>query len=143
MKQQPNFKTTIGGQALIEGILMRGPQKTAIVVRKSDGEFAIKEDDVGTVHRSAVARLPLVRGVIGFWDSMKYGISALTYSADFFDDGTEYGEPGRFEQWLTRKFGQAKLDKLFEDPSLLRAPIVRNGRQATVGYCPQVWETWS
>ena len=38
---------------------------------------------------------------------------------------------------------QAKLDKLFEDPSLLRAPIVRNGRQATVGYCPQVWETWS
>ena len=111
MEQQPNFKTTIGGQALIEGILMRGPQKTAIVVRKSDGEFAIKEDDVGTVHRSAVARLPLVRGVIGFWDSMKYGISALTYSADFFDDGTEYGEPGRFEQWLTRKFGQAKLDK--------------------------------
>lgn len=37
---------------------------------------------------------------------------------------------------------QAKLDKLFEDPSLLRTPIVRNGRQATVGYCPQVWEGW-
>ena len=45
---------------------MRGPQKTAIVVRKSDVEFAIIEDDVGTVHRSAVACLPLVRGVIGF-----------------------------------------------------------------------------
>jgi len=38
---------------------------------------------------------------------------------------------------------QAKLDKLFDDPSLLAAPIVRNGRQATVGYCPQIWETWS
>ena len=37
---------------------------------------------------------------------------------------------------------QAKLDKLFEDPSLLRTPIVRNGRQATVGYCPQAWEGW-
>ena len=37
---------------------------------------------------------------------------------------------------------QAKLDKLFEDPSLLRTPIVRNGRHATVGYCPQVWEGW-
>ena len=37
---------------------------------------------------------------------------------------------------------QAKLDKLFEDPPLLRTPIVRNGRQATVGYCPQVWEGW-
>ena len=38
---------------------------------------------------------------------------------------------------------QAKLDKLFEDPTLLRTPIVRNGKQATVGYCPQVWEGWS
>lgn len=38
---------------------------------------------------------------------------------------------------------EAKLDKLFEDPTLLRTPIVRNGKQATVGYCPQVWETWS
>ena len=38
---------------------------------------------------------------------------------------------------------QARLDRLFEDPSLLRTPIVRNGRQATVGYCPQVWETWN
>ena len=37
---------------------------------------------------------------------------------------------------------QAKLDRLFEDPSLLRTPVVRNGRQATVGFCPEVWETW-
>ena len=38
---------------------------------------------------------------------------------------------------------QAKLDKLYEDPSLLNVPIVRNGKQATVGYCPQIWESWS
>ena len=38
---------------------------------------------------------------------------------------------------------EAKLDKLFEDPTLLRTPIVRNGKQATVGYCPRVWESWS
>lgn len=38
---------------------------------------------------------------------------------------------------------QAKLDRMFEDPSLLNAPIVRNGKQATVGYCPQIWETWT
>jgi len=37
---------------------------------------------------------------------------------------------------------QAKLDKLFEDPALLRTPVVRNGRQATVGFCPEVWESW-
>ena len=38
---------------------------------------------------------------------------------------------------------QAKLDKLFEDPSLLNVPIVRNGKQAAVGYCPEIWETWT
>lgn len=38
---------------------------------------------------------------------------------------------------------QAKLDRMFEDPSLLNAPIVRNGKQATVGYCPQIWESWT
>ena len=38
---------------------------------------------------------------------------------------------------------QAKLDKLFQDPALLRTPIVRNGKQATVGYCPEIWVSWS
>ena len=38
---------------------------------------------------------------------------------------------------------QAKLDKLFQDPALLRTPIVRNGKQATVGYCPEIWASWS
>lgn len=38
---------------------------------------------------------------------------------------------------------QAKLDKLYEDPTLLNLPIVRNGKQAAVGYCPQIWESWT
>ena len=112
MKRQSQYKTTIGGQALIEGILMRGPKKTAIVVRKSDGELAIKEEDVGTSRSSRLARLPLIRGVVNFWDSMKYGISALTYSAEFFEEEAETGEPGKLESWLDEKFGQAKLDKI-------------------------------
>lgn len=37
---------------------------------------------------------------------------------------------------------RAKEDKVFENPSLMKAPIVRNGKQATVGYCPEIWETW-
>ena len=112
MKRQSQYKTTIGGQALIEGILMRGPKKTAIVVRKPDGELAVKEEDVGTSRPSKLARLPIVRGVVNFWDSMKYGISALTYSAEFFEEGEEYDQPGKLESWLAGKFGQAKLDKI-------------------------------
>ncbi|NCB05257.1 MAG: DUF1385 domain-containing protein [Clostridia bacterium] len=105
-------KTSIGGQALIEGILMRGPRKTAIVVRKSDGTTVRKEDEVGTSSHGRWARAPFVRGVVNFWDSMKYGIGALNYSASFFEEGE--GEPqGKFERWLTSKFGAAKIDKFF------------------------------
>ena len=70
-------KTSIGGQALIEGILMRGPRKTAIVVRQSNGEMVEKVEDVGTGTHRRWARLPLIRGVVSFWDSMKYGVGAL------------------------------------------------------------------
>ena len=105
-------KTTIAGQALIEGLLMRGTKKTAIVVRKSDGEHIVKVTPTGTATHGAFARLPIVRGVVSFWDSMKYGVSALMYSADFFDDGgEEKTQPSRFEAWLEKKLGSDKFDK--------------------------------
>ncbi len=102
-------KTSIGGQALIEGILMRGPRKTSIVVRRSNGELVIKNEPVGTGTHSRFARLPFIRGVVNFWDSMKYGVGALNYSASFFEE-EEDAEPGRFEAWLNRKIGQDKLE---------------------------------
>ena len=104
-------KTSIGGQALIEGILMRGPRKTAIVVRQSNGEMVEKVEDVGTGTHGRWARLPLIRGVVSFWDSMKYGVGALNYSASFFEDEEDY-EPGRFEKWLTEKVGSKKLESM-------------------------------
>lgn len=94
---------------MIEGILMRGPRKTSIVVRKSNGEMVVKNEDVGTGTHSRFARLPLIRGVVNFWDSMKYGVGALNYSASFFEE-EEDTEPGRFEAWLNRKIGQKKLE---------------------------------
>ncbi len=102
-------KTSIGGQALIEGILMRGPRKTSIVVRRSNGEMTVKNEPVGTGTHSRFARLPFIRGVVNFWDSMKYGVGALNYSASFFEE-EEDAEPGRFEAWLNRKIGQDKLE---------------------------------
>ena len=72
-----NKKTTIGGQALLEGILMRGPENTRIVVRKPDKELEIKDDPIGTDKKNPIAKIPFIRGVVNFWDSMKYGMSAL------------------------------------------------------------------
>ncbi len=104
-------KTSIAGQALIEGLLMRGPHKTAIVCRKPGQEMVVKEEPNGTLSHGKWARIPVVRGVVSFWDSMKFGMSALMYSADFFDDG-EPVEKGKFEAWLDRKLGEEKVEKL-------------------------------
>lgn len=103
-------RTTIGGQALIEGILMRGPKQSSIVVRKSDGELVNKVESVGSMSHPAWCRWPFIRGVVNFWDSMKYGMGALTYSAEFFE--TEEDEtPGKIEQWLIDRFGEKTMEK--------------------------------
>ncbi len=103
-------KTSIAGQALIEGILMRGPKKTAIVCRQPGKEMIIKEEPTGTMSHGAWARIPVIRGVVSFWDSMKFGMSALMYSADFIEE--EELEQSRFDKWLESRFDGEKLEKV-------------------------------
>ena len=104
-----NKKTTIGGQALLEGILMRGPENTRIVVRKPNKELEIKDDPIGTDKKNPVAKIPFIRGVVNFWDSMKYGMSALNYSASFYEEEEELSKA---ENWLNDKLGKENFDKL-------------------------------
>lgn len=111
-------KTSIGGQALIEGILMRGPEKTAIVVRKPNKELEIKEEPVGTEHKSKILDLPIIRGPIKYWESIKYGVSALMYSAEFFDTGEEE-QTSKFEKWIEEKIGMKRFEKLMMSVSLV------------------------
>ena len=80
------FKTLIGGQALIEGILMRGPDKQAIVVRSKDGLVKKVDDLKLTKKRSALARVPFIRGIFTFGGSMVNGIRALLFSAEYFPE---------------------------------------------------------
>ena len=83
-KQSCAFRTTIGGQALIEGILMRGPEKQAIVVRGPEG-LVIKEEELRLIKdRYPILGLPLIRGSVTFLDSMVKGVKALMFSADYF-----------------------------------------------------------
>ena len=77
-----NKKTSIGGQALIEGIMMRGPKKTAMAVRNLDGEIILERWETETLCKAKIARLPIIRGVIGFISSMVYGYKALMRSAE-------------------------------------------------------------
>ncbi len=79
--------TSIGGQAVIEGVMMRGPHKIAIAVRKPDGEIIVDENDVKS--KGTWLKIPIIRGVISFFSSMVIGVKALTFSAKFFDTEEE------------------------------------------------------
>ena len=98
-KKGPNYRTTIGGQALIEGIMMLGPKKAAIVVNTPQGH-SVKEMQVSRVKdKYPVLGLPLIRGMFNFYDSLRIGIGALMYSADFLTTakkkaGLSAGEKG-------------------------------------------------
>ena len=94
--QCPKFKTMCGGQALIEGIMMRGPKKQAVVVRKPDGELEVQEKELKFIKdRYPVLGWPLIRGVVNFADSMYNGVTALMFSAEFFPEDGESRIGGR------------------------------------------------
>ncbi|MCI8516792.1 MAG: DUF1385 domain-containing protein [Hungatella sp.] len=101
----------IGGQAVIEGIMMKNKQEYATAVRKPDGEIEVKRDRyVSLTERVRFFALPFVRGVFSFADSMILGMRTLTFSASFFEDDEEE-EPSKFEKWLDNHFGEA-LEKV-------------------------------
>ncbi len=105
-------KTTIGGQALIEGIMMLGPKKGAIAVRKPSGEIEIKIDEKPRLaDKCKFFSLPFVRGVIGLFDSLRRGFAALEYSSSVAMEGIE-DEESKFEKWLESKFGSKTVEKI-------------------------------
>ena len=96
----------IGGQAVIEGIMMMKGEDYAVAVRRSDKEIEVKKDTYQSITKKAkILQLPFVRGVFRFADSMIIGMRSLSYSASFFEDD-EDAEPGKFEQLLDRVFGE-------------------------------------
>ena len=99
------FKTMIGGQALIEGIMMLGPDKSAVVVRTKDELKTKIEDRPKKITGFSLKQLPFIRGVFNFWTSMKTGVSAMMYSADcMIDEESEepVENPSKLDAWLEK-----------------------------------------
>ena len=105
------FRTSIGGQALIEGILMRGPKKQAIVCRTAEGLVEKTEELKFIKDRYPVLGWPLIRGCATFLDSMVKGMQALTYSASLVPI-EEQGEPDKIDKWIEDHFPEDKAQKL-------------------------------
>ena len=104
------FRTSIGGQALIEGILMRGPVKQAIVVRDQEGNLVEKVEELRLIKdRYPILGVPLIRGTVNFLSAMVNGVKALMYSADFYPE-EEAAQPSKFELWLEKHLSSKKLE---------------------------------
>ena len=105
------FKTMIGGQALIEGIMMRGPEKDAVVIRGKDG-LSIEVSDRKRNPPGSFKTWPFFRGVFNFFDAQVVGVKALMRSAELAPE--EYQEePGKLDLWLEKHLNNEKFQKLF------------------------------
>lgn len=105
------FKTMIGGQALIEGIMMRGPKKDAIVIRGKDA-LTVEVTDRKLSDPKSFKSWPVLRGMFNFFDSQVTGVKALMRSADLAPE--EYAEeekPSKFDLWLEKKLGNEKFQE--------------------------------
>lgn len=103
-REKTKHITSIGGQALIEGVMMRGPKQTAVAVRLPDGTISVENLNIEYLRdKYKWLRLPFVRGIAGFFDSLKVGYRALIHSAE--KAGIEEEEPTKFDKWLERVFG--------------------------------------
>ena len=106
------FKTMIGGQALIEGIMMRGPEKDAIVIRGKDG-LTVEVSPRKLNPPKSFKNWPFFRGVFNFFDAQVTGVKALMRSADLApEEYTEDEQPGKFDQWLEKKLGNERFQQV-------------------------------
>lgn len=108
----PAKKTTIGGQAVLEGIVMKGPRKSCTVVRKADHTLEILEKDVTPLaEKHKIYGVPVIRGAVNMFMAMKDGIEAIEYSSQFIEEEADE-KPSRFEQWLEKRVSSKQLEKI-------------------------------
>ena len=115
--------TSIGGQAIMEGIMMRGPERTAVAIRLPNGKIYMRTQP--NPKGSKWGKIPLVRGVVNFVASLVYGTKTLMYSADVLEQyyPEEY-EKDKFDIWVEEKFGKEKAWKILMVFSVLLAIVM-------------------
>lgn len=112
MSNKNVHKTSVGGQALIEGVMMQGPRGVATAVRQTDGEIVVKHHEVKHIRdKYKFLGLPIIRGIVNFIESMILGYKMLMYSAEASGmEDIEDAEMNKFEKWLTDKLGDKFMD---------------------------------
>jgi len=113
MAKDNQFRTSIGGQALIEGIMMMGPKKKAIVVRGPEGLVTQVEDRKFIKDKYPILGWPFIRGVVNFGSSMVNGVKVLMFSADYYpeEEGVEPEKPSKIDLWLEEHLEEEKAQQ--------------------------------
>lgn len=114
MSENKCHMTSIGGQAVIEGVMMRGPKDIAVAVRTPDGEIVVDKKPIASIlQKNKLLKLPIIRGVISFFESLVIGTKALMYSAEFFDVEEEEDKAKKAAMTeAERKAAEAKESKM-------------------------------
>lgn len=121
MSDKKIHKTSVGGQALIEGVMMQGPKGIATAVRKTDGNILVEHHEFKHARdKNKFFALPIIRGIVGFVESMILGYKMLMYSAEASGmEDLEDVEMNKFEKWLTTKLGDKFMDIIMMIASVL------------------------
>lgn len=99
-------KSKIGGQAVLEGVMMKAPNKIAIAVRRSNGEIEIESKEISSIKdKYSILKLPVLRGVVTFGETMVLGIKSLMTSAQLYGEEEEEYKPSKVESWISQKTG--------------------------------------
>ena len=115
-----------GGQALIEGVMMKCGSSKAIAVRKSDGTIEVKREKLSVPKDGSIKKLPFVRGMFMLVESMVEGGKDLTYSANLYAEGFDEEEESKFDRWLKKVFGD-RLDDVINMVSIALSIIIAVG----------------
>lgn len=110
-KENTCYRTSIGGQALIEGVMMRGPKKQVIVVRTENGLVTKVEDIKLLKEKYPIVGWPLIRGAVNFISSMVAGVRALMFSAEYMPEDQQE-EPSKLDKWIEQRFSGEKAEKM-------------------------------
>ena len=97
--------TKIGGQAVMEGVMMRGADKQALAVRLPNGDIKLEIEDIKPP--SKVTKIPFIRGIVSFFSSLISGMKTLMRSSEILEEAMpeeEIEDPSKFDQWLENKF---------------------------------------
>ncbi len=104
-------KCNIGGQGVLEGVMMRAPSVSGIAVRKATGDIVFEKQNItSATQKNKFFGFPVIRGIVSFIEMLSFGVKTITKSAKMYDESNADAEPSKFERYIAKKSGKDPMD---------------------------------